>query len=98
MAVYPPKLAPAITIDVTQQDIDHSDCGDPANCAIAKAFYRATGYYAEVGDGLIKVPGIDEPENLCRYEYPEEVQGFIDRFDAYDLEHCAPFAFEAVRL
>lgn len=90
-------LPDEISVNVTQDDIDHSKTGDPDNCAIAVAFNRQTGYSCRVSDGLIKVRPSDlfSDERDVRYTYPDQAQDFIDHFD--NGETVAPFTFTAVR-
>jgi hypothetical protein len=75
-----------LKIEVTYEDIDLGQPGDPHRCPIARAATRALGADAVVVVGIISLPH-GPPITL-----PKEAHEFYLEFDEY--HPVAPFTFE----
>jgi len=76
-----------ITVEVTQDDIDHGERGRCQTCPIALALKRATGEAWSVTDVIVYQVGRPEYAWL-----PARAEGFVHRFD--DCEQVKPFTFK----
>jgi hypothetical protein len=94
-------MAGAITIEVTQEDIDKGICSSATRCAIARAVRRITRRrYVYVTDNrIIVAPSrraqYDESKanKVCRMgNPPKKVKTFIQKFDQ-DKTKVKPFSF-----
>lgn len=78
-------------IEVTQQDIDRGDCGNPFNCPIALAIKRVTGEDDRVYVFHEYVINL----NRGYYKIPKAAQEFVKSFDNH--EAVKPFSFKLGR-
>ena len=81
-----------ITVEVTQEDIDHGVKGNCVKCPIAKAIGRAAGN-TDCGVGITRAHLYSGHERgLISFKLPIEAQNFIERFD--DGFEVQPFSFD----
>lgn len=78
------------TIDVTQEDIDHGECGRCYRCPVARAIKRAIGILVEVGDRYVAIFDKDR-DSIIDYALPDVAVDFIAAFDAG--APVSPFSF-----
>jgi hypothetical protein len=84
-----------ITINVTQEDIDHGEKGMCRKCPISLAIQRVTNFdYCYVNDIFVSFYNGDPLEELLiKKQLPEVARKFIRIFDG-NIGDVFPFSFE----